>query len=179
MTTQLITPPAALALSIEDGRLAARRTDTALDGEITLCIQAATRHIEHVTGRSIVNRTYEQVLDAFPNAIRLDYPPIASIESVKFRDLDGAWQTLDPADYEGNDPLWHVVPAPGKAWPATQNRINSVKVRYVAGYGPDHATTPAEFKQYIVLKIKEQFLGEKLTPYCEDLLTNSDEKIWG
>lgn len=179
MTTRLITPPAGLALSLEDGRLAARRTDTALDGEIEMTIKALTRYVEQVTGRSIIHRTLQQVLDAFPSAIRLDYSPISEVLFVRYFDESGVEQTLDPQDYYLDAVNSYLVPAPDAAWPATQSgRINAVTVEYVAGYGADHTSTPDEFKLYLKAKLAEQYCGDKPSEFIENLILNSGEKIW-
>lgn len=180
MTTRLITPPAALALSLEDGRLAARRTGTELDAEIAIAIKGLVKHVEQVTQRSIIHRTYQQVLDKFPDAIKLYYPPIASVSWVKYYDEDGVLQTLDPADYELDSVReGYLVPAPDAAWPSTQcGKINAVMVEYVAGYGADHTSTPDEFKLYLKAKVAEHFGIDKASEFIEGLIRNSGEKIW-
>jgi len=179
MTTRLITPPAAPALSPEEARTAARRTDTALDAELAIYVSAFTTIAEHETGRSIINRTYQEVLDTFPDAIRLYRPPIASVNFLKYYDESGTLQTLDPADYEldvVNE--GYIVPAPGKSWPATQSgKINAVIVEYVAGYGADNTATPADFKAFIMSKIAEKYLSDKENPYLVCLLES--KKVWG
>lgn len=182
MTTKLILAPVAMALSIEEARLAARRPtgDTSLDTELTITIKALTADIEQRTGRSIINRTYQQILDTFPDAIQLHYPPISSVSWVKYYDADGELQTLDPADYQTDSVReGYVVPAPDASWPTTQDgRINAVMVEYVAGYGASSTATPDEFKHYMMAKIAEQYGFSKSSPFIENLIDGGREKIW-
>jgi uncharacterized phiE125 gp8 family phage protein len=175
----VIVKPVNMAVSLEDARTAARQDGTALDAEIETWVRTFTKSAEHATGRAIIEQTHRVALDRFPEAIRLPVLPVRSVV-VKFRDLDGAWQTLDPADYdldnEDEDTIAYIVPAPGKAWPATQNRVGSVKVDAVCGYGPDHTTTPEEFKSYIIGRLQAQYIGIA-APYLQNLLES--KKVFG
>lgn len=182
MTTKLITAPAALALSLAEARLAARRQadDTSLDTELTILIKGLTRDIEQRTGRSIINRTYQQILDTFPDAIQLYFPPISSVSWVKYYDADGVLQTLDPQDYQTDlTREGYIVAAPDVEWPETEDgRINAVMVQYVAGYGADSTSTPDDFRLYMMAKITENYYPSKNSDWIERLIDGSGEKIW-
>lgn len=163
MTTKLIVPPAALAVSMELARASARVDGTDLDLELQQAIRAHTETAEHLTGRAFINQTWRVTLDAFPDSIRLDMAPIVQVDYVKFYDTNGVLQTLDPQDYmldKASEP-GYIVPAPGRAWPVTAAHINAVEVQYVAGYGPDEATVPAAIKDYILARVGEQFLDKQ------------------
>jgi len=164
MTARLIIPPAALAVSMEAARLAARVDleedgTSALDSQIEQAVRTITEKAEHETGRAFISQTWRMTLDHFPGAIRLPNAPLASIEHVKFYDAAGARQTLAPQDYEAdaeNEP-GYAVPAPGRAWPTTGGRINAVEVQYICGYGPDHTSVPDAIKGYILAHVQQQF----------------------
>jgi hypothetical protein len=86
--------------------------------------------------------------------IYLMTPPIQSITSVKYYDINGVQQTLDPATYlldNVTEPS-RLVPAPNTNWPSTQNRINAVEVLFVAGYGTP-LQVPEGIKSWIKLRI--------------------------
>jgi hypothetical protein len=51
----------------------------------------------------------------------------------------------------------YIVPAPGRAWPATAARINAVEVQFTCGYGADDADVPDEAKGYILACVQQQF----------------------
>lgn len=160
MTTKIVTPPAALAVSLVDAKLSLREDGSDNDILIEAWIRGVTAYAEHYTGRSFGPRPVRVTLDAFPTACRgtgaicLDFPPVASVESVTFRDTADVLQTLDPADYivdAVSEPGW-IVPAPGRIWPLTFDRIDSVTVNYTAG-----GDIPATLRLYVMAKLSEQF----------------------
>lgn len=182
MSTELIIPPTALPVTIEEARTAVRADGIELDAEIQIAVKGITADAEHIMQKSIIHQTWRCTLDRFPDAIMLYHPPIVEVKSLKFYDTGGALQTLDPADYvldnAGEYRPGYLVPAPRKAWPATESgRINAVSVEYVAGYGPDHESTPDEVKFYILAKLAEQFGVSRGSSYINSLLDR--RKIYG
>jgi uncharacterized phiE125 gp8 family phage protein len=156
----MVRPPAALAVSLDDVKdtLRIERDDTSLDALLAIWAAGVTAEAEHATGRAFINRSMRVTLDRFPDAIRLSAPTF-SVESVRFQDPDGQWQTLDPADYYADKVTkpGYVVPARGKSWPATADGLNVLAVDYTAGHGPDSTTTPAAAKLYILARLAEQW----------------------
>jgi uncharacterized phiE125 gp8 family phage protein len=149
-----------MAVTLADAKdtLKIDQDDTALDSQLAIWVAGITAEAEHSTGRAFVNRPMRVTLDAFPDAIRLSSPTY-SIESIKFVDINGQDQTLSPDDYytdKVTEP-GYVVPASGKAWPATFARINAVTVDYTAGYGPDATTVPPTARVYILARLAEQW----------------------
>lgn len=140
-----------MAVSMEAAREALRRDDNSLDLSIGISLNALIAEAEHITGRALVNRPMRVTLDWFPDAIRLASPTF-SVEAVRYLDAAGVTQTLDPADYyiDMVTKPGYIVPAAGKAWPATTSRVNAVAVDFTAGYGPDDTTVPSEAKDYIL-----------------------------
>lgn len=180
MSLKLITPPAALAVSLDAARTSARVDGEEHDAELRQVVEQYTREAEHETGRAFVEQGYRLTLDAFPAAIRLDKPPILTIVHVKFYDADGVQRTLDPQDYllDAESEPGFVVPAPGRAWPATQARVNAVEVVYTCGYGADDAAVPPNAKGYILGKVSEHFAPAG-TPKNEFLGKLLDElRLW-
>ena len=159
MSAKLITPPAEMAVPLADVRMDLREPDAALNGQITAMIKAFTEEAEHTTGRAFVNQTWQLYLDAFPDAIRLDPAPLASVTSIKYYDTSNVLQTIDPADYlvDTITEPGYVVPGVAKAWPETYDRINAVIVEYVVGYGADSTAVPEAIRMYIRAKVVEQF----------------------
>jgi len=174
MSLRLITPPTALAVSLDEARVTARLDGTAADVELIRVIGQHTREAEHETGRAFVQQTYRLTLDKFPPAFRLEHPPIMAVEHIKFYDTNGVRQTLHPDDYlvDSESEPGEVVPAPGRAWPATQGRINAVEVQYSCGFGVDHSTVPDEARGYILGKVSEHFapVGAPKSEFLDRLL---------
>jgi len=158
MSMEEIGVPAALAVSLADAKVQLRidLDELAFDGQLAIWIAGIAAEAEHETGRKFVNRRMRVTLDRFPGAIKLSAPTY-SVESVKFTDVEGDEWLLDPADYyvdKASKP-GYVMPAPGRAWPATARHANVVVVDYTAGHGPDSAATPAAAKLYILARLVE------------------------
>jgi uncharacterized phiE125 gp8 family phage protein len=151
MTMEKMSDPVELAVSMEAAREALRRDDTALDLSMRIALVALIAEVEHYTGRALINRPMQVTLDWFPDAIRLASPTY-SVEAVRYLDVDGAEQVLDPADYyvDKKSKPGFIVPAAGRAWPSTGARVNAVTVDFTAGYGPTDATVPNEAKDYVL-----------------------------
>jgi len=159
MTPKVIIPPAELAVSLDSAITAARANGAGLDDEVKQAVLTATAEAEFETQRAFITQTLRITLDRFEGAIKLPRPRLISVVHVKFLDQAGQQQTLDPQDYQvdtESEP-GYIVPAPGKAWPATAARINAVEVQYVAGYGPDHTSVPDSVKGFILRRVAEQF----------------------
>ncbi len=161
MTTRQITPAVALAVSLADAKTTLRieQSDTSLDASITLAIEGITLECEHQLGRSLVHQGWRLSLDRIGDAIRLDHPPIASVQSLAYYDAAGVLQTLHPDDYFVDlvSEPGYIVPAVGKAWPETFDRAHAVTVDYTAGYGATSANVPRNVQFYILAKLAEQF----------------------
>jgi uncharacterized phiE125 gp8 family phage protein len=156
MATRLITGPAAEPITLDEAKNHLRVDFSDDDDLISAIITAARVYCEQWTQRAFVTQTWELVIDSFPGSgvrtstssvptfssssgeILLPFPPLQSVVSVKYDDAAGNEQTLGALDYDVDNvsqPGW-VVPSssgwPGSIWPG----INSVRVRYVAGYLP-------------------------------------------
>lgn len=164
MSTRLIVPPAGLAVSMAAARLAARVDvaddgTSALDAEIEQAIRTYTTEAESETCRAIIDQTWRVTLDHFDGAIKLLNPPLIEVEHVKFYGTDGVQALLDPADYEADaeSEPGYIVPAPGRAWPATARRINAVEAQFRCGYGADDTAVPDGIKGFILARVQEHF----------------------
>lgn len=160
MTTKLVTPPAALPVSLSVAISAAKADGAGMDAEIELDVRGIAGKVEHDLGRALVEQTWRVTLDAFPAAIKLAMPPLIAVDHVKFYDVDGALQTLDPQDYmvDSVSEPGYVLPAPGRSWPATAARINAVEVQYRCGYGSDYTKVPPEVQSYILAHVQAKYL---------------------
>lgn len=152
MTARLITPPAALAVDLGLAKDCLRVDGSDNDAQIRSLILGIAMAAEHETGRAFIYQDWRVTLDGFPDSIRLERAPLAQVLSVRYYDADNVLQTLHPADYEVDNVTepGYVVPAVGKAWPSTFNRINAVMVDYRCGYGADHTAVPENIKAYVL-----------------------------
>ncbi len=160
MPLKLITAATALAVSLVEAKLHLRVDASDEDALITTLITAATERAEQETGRAIMPQTWELSLDAFPAVFELTRIPVASVTSLKYRDVDGVQQTLSDALYElstaDDFSAATVAPVYGGTWPTTRDQSNAVALRYVAGWA-SAAAVPDSIKSWIKLQVGAMF----------------------
>lgn len=159
MSPEIIVKPVALALDLEAAKRRLRIDGSDLDLDITQAIKGITDDIEHITQRSLINRTLRLRMDGFPQRIRLECPPVVSISSIKFYDTDNVLQELSEADYEveaSQDSIGYIVPLTGCSWPNTYRRSNAVIVEWIAGHGASHEDIPDGIKEYMLAQLAIQ-----------------------
>lgn len=139
--------------------------NTTEDPTLVMLLASARAHAEQLLSRYLVTQTVDAKFDAFPcgylswretpprYAILL--PPLQSVTSITYVDIDGATQTLATDQYtvDASSVPARIEPSYGNAWPSTRDQANAVTVRFVAGYGAASAV-PACIKQWMALRIK-------------------------
>lgn len=156
MSITLITAPEAEPISLAEAKAQCSVDSSDWDTLLTLYIQAARQKAEGELQRALITQTWEQRLDAFPDAeVMLEKPGVLSIVSVKYLDTSGVEQTLAPSAYAldaAASPGW-LYPADGTTWPTTDDVINAVRIQYTAGFGPAAADVPAPIRAWMLLTI--------------------------
>lgn len=142
--------PAAEPLTLAKARLFLKVDEdvTEDDSLITDQIKEARQAGENETGRAWITQTLRLVLDRWPEAgdpgqeqgstIWLPRPPLVSVTSVQYYDVDGALQTLAASKYwvvphrhEGR-----LVLKSTESWPELEeDRPAAILVDFVAGFG--------------------------------------------
>ncbi len=120
-------------------------------------IVTARRSCEIEARRAFVTQTLEMSLEEWPGDedIDLPWPPLQSVTSIKYIDIDGVTHTFDAANY-----VVYTNVEPGEVylkwnavWPSAQLQPGpSIAIRYVAGYGLATAV-PALYKAAILLLV--------------------------
>lgn len=153
-STAVITPRTEEPLTQAEVKLAAHITTTADDGHVDIVRKAAARHFERVTRRETTVVTYDYFRSRFPIERRFEipFPPLASVTTVKYFDVDGVEQTLAATEFDTDittEP-GTVFLKPDKEWPEIQDQreVKAVTVRFVAGLTA--ATMEDEDKQAIL-----------------------------
>lgn len=176
----LITPPAALPVTLQQARLQLQLDDDQImnDARILGLIRSATRVAEHDLGRVLMPQTWEAVHDGFCGRLALGRWPVQSVQSVVYVDADGAPQTLDPGRYrlDVSEPRGFVCPATGTQWPQAARQPDAVRVRFVAGY-ESAAAVPANVVQWILLHVEQAFNGCDLGDSADSLL--DPDRVYG
>lgn len=168
----LITAPTVEPVTTIEARLQLRidSVDPQVDAELARMITSARTSVERRTRRALLTQTWELQLDEFPTyKIELPRPPLLTVTSVTYRDTAGAWQTLAAASYVVTAPAGPtaergtVTLAKNYTWPSTYGDINSVKVRYTAGYGAAASSVPGDIRSAVLLSISDLYEGRVST----------------
>ncbi len=142
---RIITQPTVEPITLAEvkAQLGIPMGDTGSDTVIVRRITEARQWAEDYMQRAIVKQTQEIRLNAFPhdgnvycNAIKLPYPNLLSVVSVKYIDLNGVEQTIASTDYVVDTYEYggFVRPAYGLAWPYPRIEANAVRIQYTCGY---------------------------------------------
>jgi hypothetical protein len=179
MSLALITPPTEEPVTLDEA-LAFSRIDEGVDDRLVQSlILAARRYIEGpILNRSLLTQTWDWTFDmfscstfnAFPyvavgslpfqaawnpyTALLVPRPPLQSVTSITYVDMNGATQTIDPATYVvdvATEP-GRINLAYGRSWPTTRSQPNAITVRFVAGWQTVEAI-PEEIKQAIKIQV--------------------------
>jgi len=140
------------------------RVDTSDDDTyIDTLVSAARSFCENFTGRQFVTATWTWKMDRFPSRLDASHPwrkqemtvprpPLASVSSITYVDVDGAAQTWSSSlyDVDSNGDPGRIVPTYGEDFPGVRVQNDAVTVVYTAGYG-GASDVPQEIKQAILL----------------------------
>lgn len=159
MGYRLVTPPAALPVSLAEAKQHLRVDHSDDDVKISALISAAVSYLDArsgVLGRCIVTQTWELQLDEFPyEEIEIELGPVQSVTSVQYIDLNGATQTYASANYTVDVVSLVSRVLPVTEWPETKDIANAVVVRFVAGTSV--ASVPPAIKQAILLLVSHWY----------------------
>lgn len=156
MALKLITPPTIEPVSITDMANYAR-IDADPDS-ITLATMITTARVEaeKITRRQLITATWEYVLDFFPSGSQIIYlpmPRLQSVTSVKYLDSSGVEKTLVAnTDYlvDADSEPARITPGMGLIWPVTYPVVNTVRIRFVSGYGATKDDVPQSIRNWIM-----------------------------
>lgn len=139
---------------------------TADDALLTRLIPAARMRVEARTERQLLEATWELRLDAFPacGVIVLPRPPLVSVQSVKYVDLDGVVQTVSTDVYASDVPAGPAC-ARGlvrlkynQVWPSARAERGAVRVQFKAGYGTTGSSVPAPLISALLLYVGDMYV---------------------
>lgn len=157
MGLTLITAPAVEPLDIEDAKAACRIYHDALDVVIDGLRQGARERCERLTDRALISQQWKLSLDKWPceYLIRIPKPPLISVQTVKYADLNtGVMTTLASSQYYVDTTVEPATISPATLgngvyaiWPVIRVQKNAVEVTFTAGYGTSPDNVPSEIKE--------------------------------
>lgn len=137
----------------------------ASDLVLTALIATATARLDPAASgwldRALRPQVWELRLSRFPVCeIRLPYPPVSEVQSVKYDDGNGVEHALvEDTDYRvfGLGDEWKTLIAPlyGRSWPSSRRDRESVRIRYTAGYSGSPDLMPELIKTVVSIGVQQ------------------------
>jgi uncharacterized phiE125 gp8 family phage protein len=179
----LMTAPTLVPVTLAEAKANSRVTTSAEDALITDMIDTAVQEAEAQMKRAICPQQWKLTMDNFnaetresaivylsaqqwrpamdsvKNTIYIRRPIVRSIDSVKYIDLNGTQQLLDPSQYLvdiGGHLQSRITPGYNLAWPAARQQINAVEILFTCGWA-DVASVPAVIKRWIKQRVSAYF----------------------
>lgn len=166
----LVTAPVEEPVGLEEAKAHCRVDHTTDDAYIRALLESARQHVENYTRRKLITQTWDYKIDRFPcgtvEPIELPHPPLQSVTSVKYLDISGVEQTWPASEYIVTAPVGEhaergrISLADGKTWPDALYLMDSVRIRFVCGYG-DAAAVPSGIKQAILLRVGDLYTNRE------------------
>lgn len=152
--------PSGTPVSLEEIKAHCRVDGTDSDTVLTGLLNAAVSHLDGysgILGRCMVEQSWRVDLADWPTGglIRLPFPDVTAITSVKYFDADNVERTVDSASYQRvEDALGSLVRlVDDYSTPSVyDDRLDAVQVTFVAGFG-NAAAVPAALKVAIMLLV--------------------------
>lgn len=173
MTTTLRRTVAATSypVTLQEAMTQVRQSDysDAVTDEMARLIAVATEHAETVSRRAFLTQTWELTLSGWPSdgVIRLPRPPLQSVTSIQYVDLNGTTQTWTSSEYRviTAGECGQIVLAYNKLFPSVRTQVSAITITYVAGYGDDIADVPELLRQAVLSLVTHwyDYRGEILT----------------
>lgn len=153
MALKLVTAPTVRPVTVAEAKAYLNISHSDDDALLDTFVRAATNFVDGpggFLGRALCPQTWDLYLDEFPNnEIRIPLPPLISVDQIEYDDTDGNEQVLPESSYtvdNASEPGWVL---PGVSWPSVFSGINSVRIRFTAGYvssSPPAVSVPEDIK---------------------------------
>jgi uncharacterized phiE125 gp8 family phage protein len=162
------TAPLAVSLAEAKKQVEVASAITYHDDHLTRLIKAATQQATERSGRQLLTSGYRLTIDAFPRGsgnIPLPFPPLRSVESVKYYDEDGDQQALSTDVYrvlDAREPA-EICLKHDQSWPSTYDEPDVVTIEYLAGVADTAAELGPEdewYRQAILLLVQAYWLRD-------------------
>lgn len=158
-----VTDPTTLPVARADVKdhLRIEQDEIDFDSDLDELIYAAGKYVEDSIHHTLITTQYTAKWDRFPGDI-LKIPgwPIASVDSIQYKDVDGATQTLSSSLYRTElvQCPATIRPAIDEDWPDTEaDAIDAVTVTFTAGHGAAASDVPYQIRSMIKLLVAHWF----------------------
>jgi uncharacterized phiE125 gp8 family phage protein len=173
---KLKTAPAAEPVAGTDVQTFLRLASTDANTRLANYAITARTQAENYCKRSFINQSWELMLDAckISDTIKLPRPPLVSVTSVKYYDVNHAEATQNSTQYQldtYSEPGRLIIKT-GYVWGAgvALRDKNALLIEYVAGYGAAGTNVPQDIKDVIIEAAAYYFNEGKIGTLPEDSL---------
>ena len=181
MKYAVTTAPTVQPVTLADVKVHLRTVvgDTSEDAAIlTPLIAAAREYCENVTGRALAAQTVKAYPDSW-GTLRLPRPPINTITSIKYYDVDDTVYTLAATEYAVDliDGVITILEEPAEEL----RSVNPIVIEYTAGYTTGNAL-PGVMRAAMLLFVADLYVNkgdeptEKVASTIDRLL--KQYKVW-
>lgn len=156
MALTLVTAPAVEPITLDDAKRHLRVDHSDEDGHILGLIASARNWAENYTRRAFITQTWAATYDGFPRVFHVERPPLQSVVAASFTyDYDGTHTQVPTSvyDVDTDSEPGRVYEAYGQSWPTPRIIQNSVRLRFVAGYGDAPEDVPAQIRHALRLMV--------------------------
>ena len=160
------------------------RVDIADDDQLLAdYLQAARIEAEEFLGRALITQTWRLDMDNWPGSvIKLPKPPLQSVTSIKYTDIDSNQSTYSSANYivdTAKEP-GEIVLKKNSTWPSDElQETGAIQITFVCGYGDDYTAVPAVIRQGLLLKLGELYeVRESMREPVVRRSTSTAELLW-
>ncbi|MEQ8251572.1 MAG: hypothetical protein RIB41_10075 [Oceanibaculum nanhaiense] len=167
---------------IEPITLAEARADVKVDlpeddARLQREIRAAREQFESETGVILTSRPMRIAFDCFNGEIWIPTGPVLSIDALRYVDMAGEVQTLEPSAYQWRAGIYeaYVRPAYGRSWPQARPQYDSVQIDFTAGWpgtggeSPSADLVPGNIKQALLWLVAKYFDDSAATAYGDGI----------
>lgn len=157
--------PATRVCTLAEAQLQTRSSNASEEARLLALIDAATEIAEAYTRRRFITQSWRWTDEDFDDEICLPYPPLQSVESVKYIATDGTLTTVSTSVYDvrTDETPGEIVLAYGQVWPVPRAQEGAVRVEFTCGYGAAASAVPAAIRQAVLLLVQYMYDGDPMT----------------
>ena len=146
--------------------------DVTEDRRIANLVTKAYYAIEHKMNRAIITQTRTMTQMNFGDRIMLDFPPLATVTSVKYYDVNNAQQTLSSANYivDTTGTFGIIQLKENQSWPSIYGRTDAVEVIFTCGAAVGSIYGEENIKEAIMQQVWGMLFKDEVNPMIDDLL---------
>lgn len=144
-------------VTLEEARAYLRVDSEDENALISAMIDAAERHVEQFTGRTLLTQTFELVYDQVSSSIEISKSPLRAVPKIEVISEAGVKTEVDASIYivDTSGTRGRVVLKPGCVWPAHRGFASFI-ITVEAGYG-QAADVPQGLKQAVLAAVAVLF----------------------